>query len=87
LSDFGIDLFERTSSAMTNKLLSEKVDRDLKTVLEELISKKHCAESSVETVRLSYDALKDLLENLGYLNKLTSNNEQEHRYLLQAIWI
>ena len=87
LSDFGSELFERSNSAKNDKLLGEKVDRELRAALGDLISKKSSGESSIETLRLDKDDLQGILESLGYLNRLTSNNEKAHQHLLQAIWI
>lgn len=78
---------ERSMSTKNDKLLGDKVDKELRQVLGEIITKQSFLEDSIESLRLSKDALRLVLEKLGYLNVLTCQNEEEHSHLVQTIWI
>jgi hypothetical protein len=73
---------ERTTSAKNDQLLGDKVDKELRRVLSDMINQQKFLEDSIETLRMNKDALRQVLEKLGYLNTLTCLNEEVHSHLV-----
>ena len=73
---------ERKTSAKNDQLLGDKVDKELRRVLSDMINQQKFLEDSIETLRMNKDALRQVLEKLGYLNTLTCLNEEVHSHLV-----
>lgn len=70
----------------TEKLIGEKVEKELKHVLSDYIVKNNI-DSSVDKLRFNKESLFGILEIVGYLNTQTCHIEEVHKHQVQAIWI